>query len=81
MRIPSTQKFYGFHECLLHPPSINSLVWSSDGYTQALSKALSEEELIYLRAQFMLLEPSEDGRVSLENFKKVVKHNLPALNI
>ncbi|KAL1562198.1 Cyclin-dependent kinase 4 [Salvia divinorum] len=42
---------------------------------KALSKALSEEELVYLRAQFMLLEPSEDGRVSLENFKKALARN------
>ncbi|XP_016507739.2 CDPK-related kinase 4 [Nicotiana tabacum] len=35
---------------------------------KALSKALTEEELIYLRAQFNLLEP-KDGRVSLNNFK------------
>lgn len=38
---------------------------------QALSKALTEDELVYLRAQFMLMEPSKDGRVSLENFKMV----------
>ncbi|XP_042057526.1 CDPK-related kinase 3-like [Salvia splendens] len=42
---------------------------------KALSKALSEEELVYLRAQFLLLEPSEDGRVSLENFKKALVRN------
>ncbi|KAH6791567.1 CDPK-related kinase 3 [Perilla frutescens var. hirtella] len=42
---------------------------------KALSKALSEDELVYLRAQFMLLEPSEDGRVSLENFKKALARN------
>ncbi|XP_042064300.1 CDPK-related kinase 3-like [Salvia splendens] len=42
---------------------------------KALSKALSEEELVYLRAQFLLLEPSEDGRVSLENFKKALARN------
>ncbi|KAH9724348.1 CDPK-related kinase 4 [Citrus sinensis] len=35
---------------------------------KALSKALTEEELVYLRAQFMLLEP-KDGCVSLNNFK------------
>ncbi|KDO44251.1 hypothetical protein CISIN_1g0080841mg, partial [Citrus sinensis] len=37
---------------------------------KALSKALTEEELVYLRAQFMLLEP-KDGCVSLNNFKVV----------
>ncbi|KAL0398040.1 UNVERIFIED_CONTAM: CDPK-related kinase [Sesamum calycinum] len=42
---------------------------------KALSKALTEDELVYLRAQFMLLEPSEDGRVSLENFRKALARN------
>lgn len=37
---------------------------------QALSKALTEEELIYLRAQFNLLEPRA-GLVSLDNFRMV----------
>lgn len=35
---------------------------------KALSKALTEEELIYLRAQFNLLEPRA-GLVSLDNFR------------
>lgn len=35
---------------------------------KALSKALTEEELIYLRAQFNLLEPKA-GFVSLDNFR------------
>ncbi|EPS64721.1 serine/threonine protein kinase pk23, partial [Genlisea aurea] len=34
---------------------------------KALSKALTEDELIYFRAQFELLEP-KDGYVSLDNF-------------
>lgn len=38
---------------------------------QALSKALTEDELIYLRLQFDFLEPNKDGRVSLENFRMV----------
>ncbi|XP_060218337.1 CDPK-related kinase 3-like [Lycium barbarum] len=42
---------------------------------KALSKALTEDELVYLRAQFMLLEPSKDGRVSLENFRKALSGN------
>lgn len=41
------------------------------GCLQALSKALTDDELCYLRAQFMLLEPNNDGRVSLDNFKMV----------
>ncbi|XP_052489131.1 CDPK-related kinase 3 isoform X3 [Gossypium raimondii] len=36
---------------------------------KALSKALTEDELVYLRAQFRLLEPNRDGSLSLENFK------------
>ena len=39
---------------------------------QALSKALTEDELVYLRAQFMLLEPNQDGRISIDNFKMVI---------
>lgn len=39
---------------------------------QALSKALTEDELIYLSAQFNLLEP-KDGCVSLDNFKMVCR--------
>lgn len=42
---------------------------------KALSKALTEDELVYLRAQFMLLEPNEDGRVSLENFRMALVSN------
>jgi len=37
---------------------------------QALSKALTEDELVYLRAQYNLLEP-KNGYVSLDNFKVV----------
>ncbi|XP_073315453.1 CDPK-related kinase 6-like isoform X2 [Primulina huaijiensis] len=35
---------------------------------RALSKALTDEELFYLKAQFKLLEP-QDGCVSLDNFR------------
>ncbi|KAI8572890.1 hypothetical protein RHMOL_Rhmol01G0235900 [Rhododendron molle] len=42
---------------------------------KALSKALTEDELCYLRAQFMLLEPNNDGRVSLDNFKMALVRN------
>ncbi|OMO73141.1 hypothetical protein CCACVL1_17436 [Corchorus capsularis] len=42
---------------------------------KALSKALTEDELVYLRAQFMLLEPNKDGSVSLENFKMALARN------
>ncbi|KAH9625918.1 hypothetical protein KSS87_023438 [Heliosperma pusillum] len=42
---------------------------------KALSKALTEDELVYLRAQFLLLEPNNDGRVSLENFRMALVSN------
>ncbi|KAH7519437.1 CDPK-related kinase 3 [Ziziphus jujuba] len=42
---------------------------------KALSKALTDDELIYLRAQFSLLEPDADGRVSLQNFKMALLRN------
>ncbi|OMO95982.1 hypothetical protein COLO4_15570 [Corchorus olitorius] len=42
---------------------------------KALSKALTEDELVYLRAQFRLLEPNKDGSVSLENFKMALARN------
>ncbi|XP_027361512.1 CDPK-related kinase 4-like isoform X2 [Abrus precatorius] len=41
---------------------------------KALSKALPEDELIYLRAQFSLLEP-KDGCISLENFRVALVKN------
>nr|DAD18025.1 TPA_asm: hypothetical protein HUJ06_019488 [Nelumbo nucifera] len=43
---------------------------------KALSKALTEDELIYLRAQYQLLEPSQDGHVSLENFRVALMRNV-----
>ncbi|XP_071716601.1 CDPK-related kinase 3-like [Rutidosis leptorrhynchoides] len=42
---------------------------------KALSKAVTENELIYLRAQFMLLEPNKDGCVSLDNFRTALLRN------
>lgn len=50
---------------------IRVLIFVIVGCLQALSKALTEDELGYLRAQFTLLEPNKDGRVSLDNFKMV----------
>ncbi|CAA3022051.1 CDPK-related kinase 3-like [Olea europaea var. sylvestris] len=41
---------------------------------KALSKALTEDEFVYLKAQFMLLEP-KDGLVSLDNFKMTLAQN------
>ncbi|MCO5555189.1 hypothetical protein L7F22_008732 [Adiantum nelumboides] len=39
---------------------------------RALAKTLSEDHLYYLRSQFLLLEPSKNGRISLENFKSAL---------
>ncbi|KAJ1378035.1 Serine/threonine-protein kinase, active site [Sesbania bispinosa] len=48
---------------------------------KALSKALTEDELPYLRAQFRLLEPNRDGHISLENFKMaLVRHATDAMS-
>ncbi|KAL6503942.1 CDPK-related kinase 6 [Orobanche gracilis] len=41
---------------------------------KAISKALTEDELIYLRAQFELLEP-EEGCISLNNFRTALMKN------
>ncbi|WOL05663.1 CDPK-related kinase 3-like isoform X1 [Canna indica] len=42
---------------------------------KALSKALTEDELIYIRSQFNLLEPNTDGCISLENFRMALWQN------
>ncbi|OVA14766.1 Protein kinase domain [Macleaya cordata] len=42
---------------------------------KCLSKALTEDELVYLRIQFRLLEPNKDGRVSLDNFRTALMRN------
>ncbi|KAK4480534.1 hypothetical protein RD792_013610 [Penstemon davidsonii] len=41
---------------------------------KAISKALPEDELLYLKAQYKLLEP-KDGCVSLDNFRKALMKN------
>ncbi|KAI3981435.1 hypothetical protein MKX01_036820 [Papaver californicum] len=42
---------------------------------KCLSKALTEDELVYLRIQFKLLEPNKDGRISLDNFRMALVRN------
>ncbi|XP_017442529.1 CDPK-related kinase 3 [Vigna angularis] len=42
---------------------------------KALSKALPEDELPYLMAQFRLLGPNRDGLISLDNFKMALVQN------
>lgn len=39
--------------------------------SQALSKTLTVDELIYLKGQFALLEPNKNGCITLENIKTV----------
>ncbi|KAI3974400.1 hypothetical protein MKX01_038733 [Papaver californicum] len=47
---------------------------------KALSRALTEDELVYIRAQFKLLEPNRDGKVGLENFKMaLVRYSTDAM--
>ncbi|KAG6477863.1 hypothetical protein ZIOFF_061295 [Zingiber officinale] len=42
---------------------------------KALSNALTEDELIYIRSQFNLLQPNNDGCVSIENFRMALWQN------
>ncbi|XP_020677729.1 CDPK-related kinase 3 [Dendrobium catenatum] len=42
---------------------------------KSLSKALTEDELLYLKSQFRLLEPSKDGRISMDNFRMALLRN------
>ncbi|CAN6292970.1 unnamed protein product [Urochloa humidicola] len=43
---------------------------------KALSRAITEDELIYIRAQYNLLEPnSRDGRICIDNFRMALLQN------
>lgn len=43
---------------------------------KALSRAINEDELIYIRAQYNLLEPnSRDGRICIDNFRMALLQN------
>ncbi|ONM05192.1 CDPK-related kinase 3 [Zea mays] len=43
---------------------------------KALSRAITEDELIYIRAQYNLLEPdSGDGRICIDNFRMALLQN------
>ncbi|KAH9321979.1 hypothetical protein KI387_016618, partial [Taxus chinensis] len=42
---------------------------------KALSKSLTEDELVYFRSQYKLLEPNKDGRITLENFRLALMRN------
>ncbi|WOK95170.1 CDPK-related kinase 3 isoform X1 [Canna indica] len=42
---------------------------------KALSKALTEDELFYLKLQFQLLAPNKDGQISLENLQMALLQN------
>ncbi|KAK6935613.1 Protein kinase domain [Dillenia turbinata] len=43
---------------------------------KALSKALTGDELVYLRAQFRLLEPNKKGQISFDNFRAALVRNV-----
>uniref|UniRef100_R7WAR1 CDPK-related protein kinase n=1 Tax=Aegilops tauschii TaxID=37682 RepID=R7WAR1_AEGTA len=53
----------------------NQKVLTVSSLRQALSKALKDDELLYLRLQFDLLEP-RDGVVSLDNFRTALTRYL-----
>jgi Ca2+-binding EF-hand superfamily protein len=38
---------------------------------QALSKTLTEDDLVYLKEQFALLKPNKNGTISFENIQAV----------
>ncbi|KAF8034178.1 hypothetical protein BT93_C0452 [Corymbia citriodora subsp. variegata] len=42
---------------------------------RALAKTLTVDELVYLREQFMLLEPNKSGSITLENMKLALMKN------
>ncbi|KAG6503468.1 hypothetical protein ZIOFF_035783 [Zingiber officinale] len=42
---------------------------------QALSKALTEDQLFYLRSQFKLLAPNGEGHISFDNFRMALLQN------
>jgi serine/threonine protein kinase len=42
---------------------------------KALSKTLTEDEMLYLRTQFALLEPNKNGRITFENFRQALLKN------
>ncbi|XP_062201600.1 CDPK-related kinase 3-like [Phragmites australis] len=43
---------------------------------KALSRAITEDEIIYIRAQYNLLEPSSrDGRICIDNFRMALLQN------
>ncbi|KAG6469640.1 hypothetical protein ZIOFF_070570 [Zingiber officinale] len=43
--------------------------------SEALSKALTEDQLFYLRSQFKLLAPNGEGHISFDNFRMALLQN------
>ncbi|KAG6528875.1 hypothetical protein ZIOFF_011067 [Zingiber officinale] len=43
---------------------------------EALSKALTEDQLFYLRSQFKLLAPNGEGHISFDNFRMTLLQNV-----
>ncbi|TQD94534.1 hypothetical protein C1H46_019779 [Malus baccata] len=58
----------------LKPENFLFTTRDEDAPMKALSKALTEDELFYLRAQFRLLDP-KNGHVSLDNFRTALMKN------
>ncbi|KAK6948000.1 Protein kinase domain [Dillenia turbinata] len=52
------------------------MVQNLHGLVDALSKALTEDELVYLRAQFRHLEPNKKGQISFDNFRVALTRNV-----
>ncbi|KAG6501790.1 hypothetical protein ZIOFF_041674 [Zingiber officinale] len=45
--------------------------YKGSAFHHALSKALTEDQLFYLRSQFKLLAPNGEGHISFDNFRRV----------
>ncbi|XP_042404645.1 CDPK-related kinase 3-like [Zingiber officinale] len=56
-------------QTILHPS------YSIHQNLEALSKALTEDQLFYLRSQFKLLAPNGEGHISFDNFRMALLQN------
>ncbi|KAG6536298.1 hypothetical protein ZIOFF_001351 [Zingiber officinale] len=56
-------------QTILHPSN------SIHQNLEALSKALTEDHLFYLRSQFKLLAPNREGHISFDNFRMALLQN------
>ncbi|KAG6489866.1 hypothetical protein ZIOFF_051147 [Zingiber officinale] len=49
--------------------------YKGSAFHHALSKALTEDQLFYLRSQFKLLAPNGEGHISFDNFRMALLQN------